>query len=71
MYTQTWLAAHELCVGGVVLHSPMLSGVRVLNPKLGTWYPAWLDVFPNHQLAPHITAPSLVLHVCVFVCLFL
>jgi hypothetical protein len=45
----------------VVLHSPLLSGVRVLQPNMRYW-PGWLDIFPNHLLAPHIKAPVLVLH---------
>lgn len=40
-------------VAGVVLHTPILSGIRVLNPKL-RWWPASLDVFHNHLLAPKV-----------------
>ena len=33
-------------MAGVVLHSPLYSGVRVLQPNLKCW-PGWLDIFPN------------------------
>ncbi|KAL6771562.1 hypothetical protein ACKKBG_A26875 [Auxenochlorella protothecoides x Auxenochlorella symbiontica] len=46
---------------GVVLHSPFLSGMRVLNPGWTRW-PAWADLFPNHAAAPRIAAPTLVVH---------
>jgi hypothetical protein len=49
-------------LAGVVLHSPILSGVRVLKPHL-KWWPSWADVYPNHLLAPKIRAPVLVMHV--------
>jgi hypothetical protein len=56
------LAAKGAEVAGVALHTPLLSGIRVLNPNLRYW-PTWLDVFPNHQLIPKITKPVMVLHV--------
>lgn len=31
---QVWLAAQQPGVAGVVLHSPLLSGVRVFNPTI-------------------------------------
>eukprot|EP00983_Pelagomonas_calceolata_P113773 1160019-Pelagomonas_calceolata.AAC.1 len=31
---QAWLGAHTRGFGGVVLHSPLLSGVRVLSPNI-------------------------------------
>lgn len=31
---QVWLAAQQPGIAGVVLHSPLLSGVRVFNPTL-------------------------------------
>ncbi len=34
---QVWLAAQQPGVAGVVLHSPLLSGVRVFNPTLRYW----------------------------------
>jgi hypothetical protein len=48
-------------VAGVVLHSPLYSGARVLQPNL-RYFPGWLDIFPNHLLVPRVTAPLLVLH---------
>jgi alpha-beta hydrolase superfamily lysophospholipase len=58
---QVWLAAQRPGVGGVVLHSPLLSGVRVFNPNLRYW-PAWADIFPNHLLVKKIDVPLLVMH---------
>ncbi|KAI8475436.1 MAG: Alpha/Beta hydrolase protein [Monoraphidium minutum] len=57
----SWLAVAEPSVAGVVLHSPLMSGVRVLQPNVRFW-PGWLDIFPNHLLVPRIRAPLLVLH---------
>jgi alpha-beta hydrolase superfamily lysophospholipase len=48
-----WLAAQDPGVAGVVLHSPLLSGVRVLRPTLKYW-PAWADIYPNHLLVGRI-----------------
>jgi pimeloyl-ACP methyl ester carboxylesterase len=45
----------------VVLHSPLLSGVRVFNPNL-RWWPSWADIFPNHLLVKKIDVPLLVMH---------
>ncbi len=56
------LAAHTPDVGGVVLHSPLLSGFRVLSPGIW-WWPSFADVYPNHLLVPKIKAPTLVMHV--------
>ena len=57
-----WLAARHPGVAGVVLHSPFLSGVRVLRASLRAW-PAALDIFPNIKYVPRIAAPTLVMHV--------
>ena len=57
-----WLASERPDVAGVVLHSPLLSGVRVLKPHV-RWWPAWADVYPNHVLAPKVKSPVLVMHV--------
>uniref|UniRef100_A0A383W7Y1 Serine aminopeptidase S33 domain-containing protein n=1 Tax=Tetradesmus obliquus TaxID=3088 RepID=A0A383W7Y1_TETOB len=56
-----WLASQRPGVAGVVLHSPMLSGVRVFNPNLKYW-PAWADIYPNHLLVKKVDVPLLVLH---------
>jgi abhydrolase domain-containing protein 17 len=39
----------------------MLSGVRVLKPKL-KWWPSSLDIFPNFHLIQQVKAPTLVIH---------
>lgn len=44
-----------------MLHSPLLSGVRVFNPNL-RWWPSWADIFPNHLLIKKVDVPLLVLH---------
>ncbi|KAF8064605.1 abhd17c [Scenedesmus sp. PABB004] len=56
-----WLAAQRPGVAGVVLHSPLLSGVRVFNPGLRFW-PGFLDIFPNHVLIKRVDVPLLVMH---------
>ena len=60
-----YLGAERADLAGVVLHSPLLSGVRVLKPHV-RWWPAWADVYPNHTLAPKIKSPVLVMHVSVW-----
>lgn len=55
------LAARTPDLGGLVLHSPLLSGVRVLHPEWKTW-PAWADIYPNHRLMPQVKCPVLVMH---------
>lgn len=57
-----YLASEQPHLAGVILHSPLLSGVRVLKPHV-RWWPSWADVYPNHTLAPKIKAPVLVMHV--------
>jgi hypothetical protein len=57
-----YLGAHEPDVAGVILHSPLLSGVRVLNPNL-RWWPSFADIYPNHLMVPKIQAPTLIMHV--------
>lgn len=58
---QAWLASQEPDLAGVVLHSPLLSGVRVLSPGL-KWWPSFADVYPNHLMVPKIKAPTLIMH---------
>ena len=48
-------------VGGLALHSPLASGVRVLRPAW-TWWPPGLDVFANAAHVRDVVAPTLVLH---------
>ena len=56
-----WMAARTPGLAGVVLHSPFLSGLRVLKPNLKLW-PAWADIFPSYKYAPKIQSRTLVLH---------
>eukprot|EP00210_Caulerpa_lentillifera_P007568 g7228.t1 len=55
------LAAQTLEFAGVILHAPLLSGMRVLNSNW-KWWPAWADVYPNYRLMPKVKAPALVMH---------
>jgi pimeloyl-ACP methyl ester carboxylesterase len=57
-----WLAARSPGLGGAVLHSAFLSGVRVIKPGLKAW-PSALDIFPNLKYVPKVEAPTLVVHV--------
>ncbi len=36
-------------LGGVILHSPLASGVRVLKPTVTDRWPVWLDIYPNFK----------------------
>lgn len=56
-----YLGAQEPDVAGVILHSPLLSGIRVLSPGL-KWWPSFADVYPNHLMVPKIQAPTLIMH---------
>lgn len=56
----SWLAAKSPQVAGVVLHSPFLSGLRVIRP-VKRW-PSFVDIFPNIKYVPKIEAPLLILH---------
>ena len=60
--SQAYLGAQVPDVAGVVLHSPLLSGIRVLSPGL-RWWPSFADVYPNHLMVPKIESPTLILHV--------
>lgn len=47
-------------VGAVVLHSPLMSGMRVAFPKTKrTWF---FDVFPSIDKIPKVRSPVLVIH---------
>lgn len=56
-----YLASQKAELGGVVFHSPMLSGFRVLSPHV-RWWPTWADIYPNHLWVPRIKSPVTVLH---------
>jgi len=58
----TWLAAKTPDVAGVVLHSPFLSGMRVMKPGW-TWWPSFVDIFPNFKHVAKIQSRTLILHV--------
>eukprot|EP00730_Choanoeca_flexa_P014307 TRINITY_DN6211_c0_g1_i1.p1 TRINITY_DN6211_c0_g1~~TRINITY_DN6211_c0_g1_i1.p1 ORF type:complete len:365 (+),score=63.73 TRINITY_DN6211_c0_g1_i1:82-1176(+) len=47
-------------VAGVVLHSPLASGLRVLKPNLQRTY--CCDPFPNIKKVPKIEQPTLIIH---------
>ncbi|BFZ02481.1 hypothetical protein BsWGS_05521 [Bradybaena similaris] len=47
-------------VGAVILHSPLMSGMRVAFPETKrTWF---FDAFPSIDKVPKITSPVLVIH---------
>jgi fermentation-respiration switch protein FrsA (DUF1100 family) len=47
-------------VGAVILHSPLMSGMRVAFPDTKrTWF---FDAFPSIEKVPKITSPVLVIH---------
>lgn len=53
------LAARER-VGGLVLHSPLMSGLRVAFPETQrTWC---FDAFPSIEKIPRVSCPTLVIH---------
>ncbi|XP_010943341.1 uncharacterized protein [Elaeis guineensis] len=43
----------------VVLHSPILSGLRVMYPVKRTY---WFDIYKNIEKIPHVKCPVLVIH---------
>lgn len=52
--------ASKIEFAGVILHSPLTSGLRLAFPNTKrTWF---FDAFPNIDKAPHIKAPTLVIH---------
>lgn len=47
-------------VGAVILHSPLMSGMRVAFPNTRrTWF---FDAFPSIDKVPKVTSPVLVIH---------
>ena len=58
----THLAFKNPDVGGLLLQSPLKSGLRVLYPGLKTW-PTWADIYPNFKLMADVKAPVMVMHV--------
>eukprot|EP01025_Chloroclados_australasicus_P010250 TRINITY_DN14096_c1_g1_i2.p1 TRINITY_DN14096_c1_g1~~TRINITY_DN14096_c1_g1_i2.p1 ORF type:complete len:315 (-),score=26.21 TRINITY_DN14096_c1_g1_i2:259-1074(-) len=56
-----WLASKTPQIAGVVLHAPLMSGLKVLAPG-ASWWPTFLDVFPNDRLIKKIKVPIQVMH---------
>jgi len=55
------LAARSPKLAGLVLHSPLMSGLRVLYPSWKRW-PACADVFVNTRLMPLVQCRVLIMH---------
>lgn len=53
------LASHSPSLRGVVLHSPILSGLRVLYPVKRTY---WFDIYKNIDKIGMVNCPVLVIH---------
>jgi len=47
----------------VVLHSPILSGLRVMYPVKRTY---WFDIYKNIDKIPNVNCPVLIIHVGIF-----
>lgn len=54
-----YLASRRLNVGGLVLHSPFTSGMRVLTPNRAL---ACLDIFPNIDRIKKVKCPVFIIH---------
>lgn len=46
-------------VGGLILHSPFMSGMRVLTPSRAL---ACLDIYPNIDRIKHVKVPVMIIH---------
>ncbi|KAK9800316.1 hypothetical protein WJX73_000792 [Symbiochloris irregularis] len=55
------LAARTSGLAGIILHSPISSGMRVLKPNWSRW-PEKLDVYTNAALIGKVDAPALIIH---------
>lgn len=53
------LAARIPCLRAVVLHSPILSGLRVMYPLKRTY---WFDIYKNIEKMPLVNCPVLIIH---------
>ncbi|XP_068486163.1 uncharacterized protein [Phaseolus vulgaris] len=53
------LAARLPQLRAVVLHSPILSGLRVMYPVKRTY---WFDIYKNIDKIPHVNCPVLIIH---------
>lgn len=56
-----YLGAKVPNLAGLILHAPLMSGMRVLNPNL-KWWPSWADVYPNYLLMSKVKCPTLIMH---------
>lgn len=56
------IAKREAAVGGLILHSPFTSGMRVLTPSRLL---ACLDIYPNIDRICKVQCPVLVIHGCL------
>lgn len=56
-----YLASKVPDLAGVILHAPLLSGMRVLYPGLACW-PRCVDIYPNTSLIKRVQAIVLVMH---------
>lgn len=54
-----YLGCKEKGMGGIVLHSPFMSGMRVLTPSRAL---ACLDIFPNIDRIKKVKCPVMVIH---------
>ena len=54
-----YLASRRADVGGLVLHSPFTSGMRVLTPSRAL---ACLDIFPNIDRIRRVRCPVFIIH---------
>ncbi|KAL7567039.1 hypothetical protein ACA910_019962 [Epithemia clementina (nom. ined.)] len=57
-----YLAAKDDQIGGMILHSPFTSGMRVLTPNRAL---ACLDIYPNIDRIKHVNCPVMVIHGCL------
>mmetsp|Transcript_19548 Transcript_19548/g.27109 ORF Transcript_19548/g.27109 Transcript_19548/m.27109 type:complete len:414 (-) Transcript_19548:118-1359(-) len=55
----TYLCTKEQNVGGLILHSPLMSGMRVLTPSRAL---ACLDIYPNINRIKNVNCPTMVIH---------
>ncbi len=54
-----YLASRRENVGGLILHSPFTSGMRVLTPSRAL---ACLDIFPNIDRIKKVSCPVFIIH---------
>ncbi|KAL7506754.1 hypothetical protein ACHAXN_003992 [Cyclotella atomus] len=54
-----YLASKRQNIGGLILHSPFTSGMRVLTPSRML---ACLDIFPNIDRIQKVTCPTFIIH---------